>query len=174
MARRMIARSLQRWSSVAVLAMAIDLAMVELDGPDGLLGTEACEAIGPQAPIGGLLFVLLQPSRDRGGRDAAVRFLLEPRGGLVQRVAEIVVAQRRQDHAKRYVLLCKVAGPGVNARLQDAQTPQLHDLKFFPARSSARQYVAAAVRARVGYFRCVRDACDARHRHRQAVIAIVA
>ena len=79
----------------------------------------------------------------------------------MQRVADVVVRQRRQDHAQWIGLVVERCRARREHPLAGCTTPELHDLKFFPARSSARQHVAAAVRARVGYLGCVRDACDA-------------
>ena len=84
----------------AVVGKAVDLAVIQLDRANGLIGGEAREAFRAQTAVGAVLLVLLQPRRDRRGRDIAVGFLLEARGGLFERVADVVVGERREDHAQ--------------------------------------------------------------------------
>ena len=87
--------------------------------------------------------------------------LLEAGSCLWQRVAEVVVGQGAQDHSEWIRLVMKRSRARRERALASAATPKLYDLKLLSADASARQHVAAAVRAglwRLGRMRDVRDA----------------
>ena len=48
-----------------VEGVAVDLPVIELDRADGLVGREATQALGAQAAVAAVLFVLVEPRRDR-------------------------------------------------------------------------------------------------------------
>ena len=77
-----------------MVRIAIDLAVIQLDRADGLVGGEAREALCAQTPVAAMLLVLLKPRRDGRGRDAAVGLLLKAGGGVLERVSDVVVGER--------------------------------------------------------------------------------
>src|SRR5262245_49162552 len=100
-----------------MVGVSVNLPMVELDRADSLVGGVALKACGAQSAVAAVLLVLLEPSRDRGGGHAAIGFLFETRRGFSQRVAEVVVGERRENHTKRIRLVAQRRRPGCERAL---------------------------------------------------------
>ena len=142
----------------------IDLTVVELNRTDRLVGRKAFETGGAKTAIRTVLLVQREPRRDRGRGDCAIGFLPEACRSFVKRVADVVVRQRRQDHAEWVGLVVKRG----RARSEDAfagrASPKLNDLELLLANAAAGEVVAAAVRARVRLFGGEGNAGDAGYR----------
>ena len=91
----------------AMIRVGVDLAVIELDRADGLLGRIDRRRFGAQAAEGRVLFVRADPCRDRGRGDSAAGFRFEALGGLVERVAEVVERERLQHQADRVGLVAQ-------------------------------------------------------------------
>ena len=102
----------QEFEFRTVVRIAVDLAVVELDRADGLMGGKARETFGTQTAVAAMSLILLQPCADCRQRNVAVGFLLEACSRLFEREAEIVVGERREDHAQRVGLVAKGCGAG--------------------------------------------------------------
>jgi hypothetical protein len=79
-----------------------------------------------------------------------MRFLHKTRGGLFERVAEVVVRDCRQDHAQGIGLVVESCGTRREYALAGCASPELDDLKLLFACASAGEVVAAAVGAGIG------------------------
>ena len=77
----------------AVVGKTIDLAVVELDGADRLGRGKAGEALRAEPAIAAMALVLVQPRRERRGRNGAVGLLFQARSGLVEGEADIVIGE---------------------------------------------------------------------------------
>ena len=102
----------QEFELWAMVGVAVDLAVVELDGADGLGGRKARKALRPQTAVAAVTLVFLQPRGDRRWRDVPISLLLETRRGLFKREAEIVVGKGGEDHSQRVRPIAKRCGPG--------------------------------------------------------------
>src|SRR5215471_10555000 len=122
-----------------MVGIAIDLPVVELDGADRLVRGAPFEACRAQSAVAAVLLVLLEPGGYRGRRNAAIGFLLEPRCDLLERVAEIIVGERRKDHAQGIGLVAQRSGAGREGAFARGAAPQLHDLKLLFPRATARE-----------------------------------
>ena len=89
----------------------IDLPVVELNRTDRLVGRKAFETGGAKTAIRTVLLVQREPGRDRGRGDRAIGFLPEACRGFVKQVADVVVSQRRQDHAERIRFVAERSWP---------------------------------------------------------------
>ena len=97
-----------------------------------MVGGEAAQAIGAQAAIAAMLFVLFEPCRDRGRRDAPVSFVLEAARRSLRACSRCRSRSAPTGScAGDEVLLWSAAGPGVKTRLQAEAARELHDLEFF-------------------------------------------
>ena len=76
-----------------VVGETINLAVVQLDGADRLGREKAGEALRAEPAIAAMALVLLQPRRDRRGRNSAVGLLLETGSGFFEREAEVEVGE---------------------------------------------------------------------------------
>jgi hypothetical protein len=94
----------------------------------------------------------------------SVRLLAQARGALLERVPEIVVRERQEDHTKRIGLVVERGRSRREYALARGTSPQLYNLKLLPARAATRQVMAAAMRATVGDLGCLGNECDARWR----------
>ena len=151
-----------------MVGVSVNLPMVELDTADSLVGGVALKACGAQSAVAAVLLVLLEPSRDRGGGHAAI----ETRRGFSQRVAEVVVGERRENHTKRIRLVAQRRGPGCERALTGLAAPQLHDLEVLAARAAADEVAAAAIGTRSGLLgreRSASDAWDSRRHTRRRI-----
>ena len=90
-----------------------------------------------------------------------MRFLFEARGGFFERVAEVVVGERRQDHAQGIGLVVQRGGAWRERALARGAAPELDDLELLPARAPAGEVAAAAVGAGLWLLAGERDAGDA-------------
>src|SRR5262249_14441803 len=129
-----------------------DLPVVELDRADRLVGGVASEPGGSEAAVATVLLVLLEPSGDGRRRDAAIGFLFETRGSLLERVAEIVVGECGKDHAQGVGLVAQRGGAGRERAFARGAAPQLDDPKLLFSRATASDIAAAAVRTRFRLF----------------------
>ena len=90
-----------------------------------------------------MILVLLQPRGDRGSRDVLPSLLVEACCCLLEAVAEVVVRDRRQDHAKGVGLVVQGRGARRERTLARRTAPELDDLEFLSASATTREHVAA-------------------------------
>jgi hypothetical protein len=73
--------------------------------------------------------------------------MLQASGGLLEGVAQVVIAERGQDHAQRVGLVVECRRARGKDALARCAVPELHDLDFLLACAAPGEVAAAAVRA---------------------------
>jgi hypothetical protein len=156
----------------AVEGVAVDLAVIQLDGADSLVGGGAAQAVGPQAAIAAMLLVRVEPRCDRGRGNAAIGLLLETGGSRFECAAEVVVGERRKDHAQGIGLVVQCRGTWCEDALAGCAPPELDDLEFLSARAAAGEIAAAAAGTRFWLLGGQENAGDAGGRRRHTIDSV--
>ena len=142
----------QKLELTAVKGVTIDLAVVELDGANGLRRRENMAAALAQAKVAHVRFVLCNPTCECRRPDPAAALRSDAGDSIFHRIAEAVGRERVENRAEGVGLVAQRRRSRREGALAGCTPPELHDLEFLSARTATRENAAAAVRTGIGKF----------------------